>query len=649
MFPRTPPPVSSRRRLLHFSFSVSGLALIAACGCGGGLSSGSFREGLPWIRSVEFEGNESFSDGTLARLMTLKAPDLTHPLRRSYYFQDLLRKDLREIADFYADHGFLDFRVLDTEESINDKRGTVGLVIRVDEGPVTLVRSVRFQGASAVHPDRLRSKVRLRSGRPMSPFVLDGDLQRIRLEYQEQGYLYAEATGQYALTDTLADVLFVIQEGLPATLHSVATGQHLTTRRHYITRELTVERGRLMRRSQLLRSQERLARLGLFSYVHFTQVMVDTTQGLVDLVIDVRERKHGWYGFGMGFSSDERARLSGEWGHRNIFGSARRLKIDGGLGWDVDSLFGRDTGKDLGEASAHVTWVEPWFLGTRTEASFGVYHEFERLLTGFETRITGARSTFQRELERRVNLFVTLENERVHSTDTTRTLGDYAKLALRLRTERDTRNNILDPTRGSFQRWTLEYAGPPRGDFSFAKTLISSSHAVAGRPARERVVALRLQGGYIHPFRTDEPEGVSPSLAAVPYEDRLFLGGATTLRGYRREQLGPLDENGVSRGGRLLLLANLEYRFPLLWRFGGGVFVDAGNIWGDPEELKLTRLTGEFRGPYSAADVRYAAGLGVRLMTPVGPFRADYGHKLGAARHEFDRDWELHFSLGHAF
>jgi len=623
--------------------------LVLLAGCGGRLSNGDIRSDLPWVRSIEFEGNVAFSDGRLASLMELTPPDLTHPFRRSYYFKDLLEKDLLEIADFYEDHGYLDFRVVDWHEAINEKRGTVGLVVRVEEGPVTRVRSVRFEGVRAIPEHELSQKIRLAPGAPLSPFVLDGDRQRILLEYQERGYLYAACAGWYQLDDHSADVVYELREGVPARLQWVRTRGNATTQRHFITRELTLRYGELMSRSQLLRSQERLGKLGLFSHVHFVQEVADSSKGLVDLTIEVRERKHGWYGFGLGFSSDERATLSGEWGQRNIMGTTRRVRIDGGIGWEVDSLFTEGANKDLGEASAHATWVEPWFLGTRTEASFGIYHEFERQPSAVQTRTNGIRSTFQRELGRWVNVFLTLENEWVGSTDSTLRSQDYVTLATRFRTERDTRNNILDPTRGSFQRWTLEYAGPPNGDFSFAKTLLSTSHARSKRPYRQRVLAFRIQGGYIHPLRSEGVgEGVA-SLVEIPYNDRFFIGGATTLRGYRKEQLGPLDEGGLSMGGRVHFLGNIEYRFPLIWKLAGGVFVDAGNIWADPRELKLSRLVGEFEGSYSRMDVRYTTGLGIRFQTPVGPFRVDYGHKLGAARREYARRWELHFSLGHAF
>jgi outer membrane protein insertion porin family len=607
---------------------------------------------------VRFEGNEAFSDRKLISLMTMRPPSVRRPFSRSYYLRDLLvANDLPEIRKFYADHGYLNFRVVDIAEERDPERATVRLRIEIEEGPVTVVGGITFDGLSVFTPGSIRREVRLRPGGPLSPFVLDGDVERIRARYSAEGYLFANVSREVVVSEHRADVTFRIREGPPAVLRHVAVHGNATTQSHDITRELTLHPGDRMRREAVERSQRRLSDLGLFSFVRLQPIAVDSVAGVVDLSVEVREREHGYYGFGLGFASTERARVSAQWGHRNVWGTVRRVGTSGAVAMDVDSIVTRGADKDLSELSIQATWVEPWLLGTRTEGSFSVFHEFERQPSAFDVRSTGLRATFRRELSRWVNLFVTLENEWVHSPgDTTLSDPDYGTRSVHLITERDTRDNILDPRRGSFQRLTLQGAAV-EGSQNFMKTLVSHSKAVPARPPRTRRLAYRLEAGYIHPLTTDDTRD---RLDAVPVRDRFYIGGSTTLRGYEQEEVGPVDEKQITRGGTVMFLANVEYRFPIVWRVGGGVFVDAGNIWGDPRDLKLRRLTGEFTGTFSRLDVRYSAGVGLRVQTPVGPFRVDLGHKLGAGRLEFKRhgrelygkrnpEWELHFSLGHAF
>jgi len=142
----------------------------------------------------------------------------------------------------------------------------------------------------------------------------------------------------------------------------------------------------------------------------------------------------------------------------------------------------------------------------------------------------------------------------------------------------------------------------------------------------------------------------------------LFLGEmlTATAMGYFENEIGSrflyvdsLGQHREIRGGEVLLLGTIEARFPLFWILGGAVFTDAGNVWDRTQNVTLRRVftvTGPGAG-YS--DMRYSAGAGIRIRTPVGPVRFDYGWKLRRAKTE-ERDLSssrgaFHFSLGQAF
>ena len=94
------------------------------------------------------------------------------------------------------------------------------------------------------------------------------------------------------------------------------------------------------------------------------------------------------------------------------------------------------------------------------------------------------------------------------------------------------------------------------------------------------------------------------------------------------------DEDGNPLGGDVLLIGNLEYRFPIRGNLGAVVFADVGNVFADLDAVALN-------------EVRETVGLGVRFETPIGPLRVDWGHLLDARSGEDSS--RFHFAIGQAF
>lgn len=218
--------------------------------------------------------------------------------------------------------------------------------------------------------------------------------------------------------------------------------------------------------------------------------------------------------------------------------------------------------------------------------------------------------------------------------------------------ERDRRDNPFDPTVGSFQSLFSEVAGGALGGTSdfFKLSLSSSWYQMFGN----LVLATRVRGGWIHVFAGGDG---ATTLDQVPYEDRFRAGGAVTVRGYPEDSLGPQiltpgQQDPATLRGLFVLIGNVEVRFPLAWRFSGAVFLDGGNVWEEADDLSLANF---FPDPNDASieDVRYTTGGGVRMGTPVGPLRIDYGHTLVRGAPErivrATSGGEWHLSLGQAF
>ncbi|MFQ6003650.1 MAG: BamA/TamA family outer membrane protein, partial [Candidatus Zixiibacteriota bacterium] len=139
------------------------------------------------------------------------------------------------------------------------------------------------------------------------------------------------------------------------------------------------------------------------------------------------------------------------------------------------------------------------------------------------------------------------------------------------------------------------------------------------------VLATRLRLGYVIGLsRRDH----------VPTFDRFYMGGASTIRGYKENTMGPKDESGLATGGKVMMLGNIEYRRALFWKFGYTIFIDAGNIWYNAKDVK-------------AKNIKVTSGLGIQFFTPVGPLRLDYGRQLPIK--ESPDTGRFHLSILYAF
>jgi translocation and assembly module TamA len=150
-------------------------------------------------------------------------------------------------------------------------------------------------------------------------------------------------------------------------------------------------------------------------------------------------------------------------------------------------------------------------------------------------------------------------------------------------------------------------------------------------PVGATVVATRVHAGSIA-ARAD---------ADVPFSDRFFLGGASSLRGWSRYQVAPLTD-GIPIGGRTMVEMALEWRVPVRGSVGLVGFFDTGNVWA----RSFAATTGGFRSD---------AGVGLRYRTPVGLLRGDLAFQLNPIPGLLvnglpeSRTWRVHVSIGQAF
>jgi outer membrane protein insertion porin family len=500
----------------------------------------------------------------------------------------------------------------------------------------------------------LRSFLNMSRGDPFDEGMLKQAKLTMEEMYYNSGKPFVELDFDYTIVrDSMIVIFCDIRENQTVTIKDMQYIGLDLVQQFIVYRELEIKRGDIYNREKLARSHKRLYKTNLFEYVRFELKPIQQDSSQAILVIQVQEKDPRWIGASLGFlheseeSYGNRFELSLEGGHRNLFGTARSLSLHvvPSFSYDIQT-------KKVINPDNHITliFVEPWIFYTRTPGVFQTSYHLYRPLNSANFNVTRFNFSVSRELSDFVDLRGALEAKLVTLLETGEidtTLEADARrdqvYSVSLYGKRDTRKNFFNPTDGSVTDLSAS--------FSYSVGKLEN-----GTPDNKTYLTLtstwkRFQPVKLNPFKRGSPFVFSSRLRAggilefgetksIPISDLFFAGGATSVRGYQEQLLGPatLDENGFkdkAKGGKLLLIGNLELRVPLFWLIVGEVFFDAGNVW---EELE----------DFNPVEIKFSTGFGLVILTPVGPIRFDYGVKLNKERSDRRPD-AFHFGLYFAF
>lgn len=556
-----------------------------------------------------------------------------------------LEADLKRIEAFYADRGYPNARVVRADINPRTSQDVVDVLVVIDEGPPVLVGDVDWQGFDVLPPDHLRALQEdgpVTTGEPRNRQEVTALREQAVNELRDHGYAYARVTvteaqraGGSAVTLTYVADPGPLSHFGPVDI--VRNTSEASVSDRVIQRQLTYRPGDVYRRSLVQTSQRRLYGMELFQFVNVEMLDPERRDPVVRTRVTVAEGRHQRVNIGAGYGTEDKLRTEGQYRHVNFLGGARTAGVRG-----------RWSSLDRG---VRVDFTQPYLLNPRV--SLGADgQQWWTFTPAYRSEVTGGRIVVTRRPSAVASWAVSLTAEGSSSTIADETLNDprldddLIALGLDPNTrrqegtftslgfdyQRSTADNLLDSTRGYQMAFRAEHAARwLPGSFSYSTLSSDLRHYLS--LSDDLVLANRLQAGLIAPLDGD--------IANVPFSRKYFLGGATTVRGWGRFEVSPLLD-GVPIGGISLLAMSSELRARLSGRLGGVLFVDAGNVWGERWRLAFD-------------DLQYAAGVGLRYRTPVGPIRFDVGYQLTTIPEltvdglPQPRPWRLHFSIGQAF
>ncbi len=593
------------------------------------------------IDSFEINGNHALSDKEIRNIMYRTKGGR---FRTGRYLQRYLDFDISDLIRVYRAMGYLKAEIVEREEDRDVIKRTARIRLEIDEGTQIILRRLEFEGLPDEKDTTVVSRLILVKGAPYNPDLIGSEQYRIYNFLSDNGYPGASVEAESTVVGDSASLFYKIEPGPRAKIGEVRIVGNESTQAEFVLRELTFSEGDWYNRRAILESRDRIYLSGFYLSVAIVpgEIGLDRT---VPIRIEVKERSLRWFSFGGGFGTEDLVRLSGDWNNNNTFGSGRRAS----LGFVLSELLADRPF----EQHYEISLIEPWMFGTRTVGEWRIEHDRQNIenftiLKGEREgdvieryRLIQARTSvsLSRELSRLSKGSVAYSFELNDASDPSEPVDDEllkpdATGAVTITWEREGRDHLLDASQGSRAYSSLEYAGTALGgDNHYLQSVVE--YSTYHRPVGSTVLALRIRVGALR------------SLAAggdLPDYKRFRPGGANSVRGYREETIGP---------GNYLLLSSAEFRFPLFWLLSGAFFIDGGNAWENPGDISWDAFTfARDKEEVRLTDYRYGVGGGLRLWTPVGPFRVDYGRKLKPILEEtgnFESNDVWHFSIGQAF
>ena len=586
------------------------------------------------IKKFDIRGNKNLKTKRLIKLMKSRRAGF---FSSGFYKEDLLGDDIERLKSFYRREGYTDVKI-DYETGFGAKKGWMFVVIRIEEGKKYIIGQVRTKGNAVFSEGQITKSLKaIGAGKVFSPEGMHEDASNIQSLYFDQGYIFAQAfESSYLNPETdRVDVTYSIDEGIIGYVDKIKIQGNIKTKDKVIRRELRIYPGERFDGDKLKRSKERLRNLGFFEEVGYDIEPADSLSiSKRNLVVDVKESKTGEFSFGGGYSSVDKLIGFAEIAQKNF--DWRNFPYFTGGGQDLRFR------AELGSITSNfeLSFTEPWMFDYPVSFGFDAYRRARNRETdvgyGYGEKRTGGDLRLGKELNEYLRADTMYRIEEVDisnvsgnaTADLIKEVGTNIISSMQFGLTRDTRDNVFNPSKGYVLAGTFELAGGPfGGDKDFVKVTTANSKYFGW--FNSSVLELRLRAGLTDAYANS---------SAVPIYERFYAGGAYSIRGYHERKIGPIDP--VSKdpiGGDAMLVGNIEYLYPIVDFIKGAAFYDVGNVW--------KKMSDFASGNYKAG-----FGFGVRVKTPIGPMRLDYGWPLNKEPGEPAKGkGRFHFSLSHGF
>lgn len=650
------------------------------------------------IRDINLVGNETYAEDDVRRSWESNTSNWLSWYRRDdQYSREKLSGDLEKLTNYYLDRGYVDFNVESTQVSISPDKRDIFITANVSEGEVYKISEVKVSGDTVLPLEEIEKLVLVKPDQTFSRALTELSTDSIVATLSNIGYAFAQVTPVPDIDREGRTVAlnFFVQPGPRVHVRRVVFKGNTSTADEVMRREMRQFEGGWYSQAAIDRSKIRLQRLGFFEEVDITTPEVAGAPDQVDVVVTVKERNSGQFTFGLGYQQAFGLITSLQLTQNNFLGTGNRVSVQ--------------VQRDAYSKRFGFSYVDPYFtdegvsLGYNLSYSDYDYSRRDSNLAQYNNAIAAGELTLGIPITETdsVQMSLGIDRNQITTLDGStppplisylvETMGDRARFpcfdvdddededtppenddddpanpdpqscgvarrwninAWRIQAGwvRDSRNDYLLPTRGTYHRVSTEVV-LPGSDLEYYRLTYNFERYIPLKPWLVLKVGAELGYGdsygdtKLSTCTTYDNEGdiiTSTSDCGLPFFRNFYAGGPNSVRGFEVNTVGPSYSFGGGDfrqplGGSLKTAGTFEFFFPTLFNSRGtrlSAFVDYGNVylgWDD----------------WEAKTLRISAGVALQWQSPMGPIQISWAAPLQYERS--DRIERLQFTFGGSF
>lgn len=572
------------------------------------------------VANIQFAGNNKITRQELLEQMKLQPPGL---FKRSDYSFATLADDLDAIEKYYHQNGYLSATAKIERISRNRENLKVGILINIKEGRQTLIDSIIFTNNKVFESSSIYSWITLKSGDPFDSASVERGIYIISDSLVSHGYLFSTVKYKVRMDSMShrANLIYQVFEGPLVKTGPLKIIGTRKVRKEVILKEVDLQPEQVLTSTKISWNIGGLYNTGLFDFVGIEPQdslhRADAETVTVPVVLRVSETQMFELLTGGGYSTSDGIYGDLSAAYLNLFGLGHRIALDARASFDV--------------LSARLSYYYPRIFSRNFDADITGYLQRLEVPT-FSGAFGGGILSLIRKAGRYNRFRFYMQAERTSWIDEPLEIDTFTAdqpeniFLLGAGLSRDTRRSVFTPGMAVFTYLDAEIAGLGliswssnfyrlTGDIRFYFPLFNSLS-----------ISTAIYSGYIHGFAGDQ----------VPVQKQFYFGpeGIRDIRGYDESELALINNVGDTLGGNFaVVITPLEITFPIAGIVRGAVFVEGGGVWINPRS-------------FSFANFHWSVGPGIRIGTPVGPIRLDYGFQL---KRKFPFEGGFSLGIGLAF